>query len=131
MTIELNEESYIVGMWFSSCPKTSNNWLACVIKDPDNPKQYKIWSRFRYSKGSDAWDGKDEKSWMVGHTSETTTEEDIINGLNGIQSTISPGYSDIDKIIVKGNLDKLIGLSEGKEWMNIRQCALNEVINEY
>jgi hypothetical protein len=43
MSIEINEKSYIVGLWFSSDPITENNWLACIIRDPENPKKYKGW----------------------------------------------------------------------------------------
>jgi hypothetical protein len=31
--IELDDKSYIVGMWFSSNPKTNDDWMACVIRE--------------------------------------------------------------------------------------------------
>jgi hypothetical protein len=48
MTIELDEKSYIVGMWFSSCSKTGNDVLMCVIAHPKKKGLFKGWSRTRY-----------------------------------------------------------------------------------
>lgn len=121
MAIELSEESYIVGVWYSSCPKTNNNWLACFVKNPENPKKYKGWSRFRYSNGPEIFDGHDEKSWTaLSSNDENKTDEDIIEFMDKMQNLIEAGYPEKDQIIVKGGLEKLIELSKDKPWMHMR-----------
>jgi hypothetical protein len=122
--IELNDKSYIVGIWYSSCPKTYNNWLACAIKDPENPNRYKIWSRFRYAKGDKIFDGEDEKSWTTLYTKENIQESNVIDNLNEGQLAIKEGYPEMDRIIVKGELKKLVKLSKDKEWMHMREERL-------
>jgi hypothetical protein len=120
MTIELDDKSYVVGMWFSSDPKTNNDWLACMIKDPNNPKKYKGWSRFRYTKDDKIFDSEDEKSWTNFESSDTNTEDEIIAIMDSMQNAIETGYPVKDKMIVKGSLKKLIELSKSKSWMNIK-----------
>ncbi len=120
MTIELDDKSYIVGMWFSSCPKTENNWLACFIKDPENKKRFKGWSRFRYSKGNEVFNGEDEKNWTTIYSDENKTEKDILELMKSAQEKIEEGYPDKDQIIVQGDLRKLMKLSESKPWMHMR-----------
>ena len=122
--ISLDDESYIVGMWFSSCPKTENNWLACVVRDPKKPKAYKGWSRFRYVKDNNVFDSDDEKSWTTFDVQENTSQERIIEILRQMQDAIKEGYPDMDEIIVKGGLKKLIPLAKGKPWMNIETHPL-------
>lgn len=119
MTIELDDKSYIVGIWFSSNPKTNSNWLGCVIKDPDNPKKYKGWSRFRYAKDRKIFDSNDEKKWNTFISAENKTENDMIEIMKGLQSSLDVFFPEKDKIIVKGNLIKLIKLSKRKKWMNM------------
>lgn len=120
MAIELDDKSYIVGLWFSSCPKTENNWLACFVRDPENPKRYKGWSRFRYSKGTEVFNSEDEKSWTTLYSDENKTEQDILKFMKLAQDSIEEGYPDKDKIIVQGDLKKLMKLSENKHWMHMR-----------
>lgn len=119
--IELNDKSYIVGMWFSSNPLNNNDWMACVVKDPDNPERYKGWSRFRYVKDSKIWDSEDEKSWTTLKTTDKKTDDEIIEMFNMMQEHIKAGYPDTDKIIVKGSLKNLMELSEKHPWLNIKQ----------
>lgn len=121
MAIELNDKSYIVGFWFSFNPISNNNWLACVIKDPDDPMKYKGWSRFRYVKDDKIWDGEDEKSWCTFSSKENATEDDMIEVMNSAQKEIEEGYPEKDKVIVKGDIHKMMKLSKGKEWMHIKE----------
>lgn len=130
MTIEINEKSYIVGIWFSSNPITENNWLAGVVRDPENPKRYKGWSRFRYVKDDKIFDSEDEKKWTDFTSQEHHTEQDMIDFMDLAQVRIEEGYPDKDKIIVKGDIKKLVELSKGKEWMNIKQVPAEEYNNE-
>jgi hypothetical protein len=120
MTIELDDKSYIVGVWYSSDPETLNNWLSCVIRNPDNPKTFKCWSRFRYVKGDKIFDGEDEKNWTTFISNEGHSESDLIALMRDAQEEIAPGYPDKDKIIVKGNLEKLMRLAKDKDWMHLK-----------
>lgn len=121
MTIELDEQSYIVGVWFSWDSFTGNNWMACVIRDPENPEKYKGWSRFRYVRDENIFESADEKSWTAFNVKDQTTEDEIIKLMDSAQTGIEPGYPDKDRIIVKGSLEKLMELSKGKEWMHMKE----------
>ena len=121
MTIELDDKSYIIGMWFSSDPKTNNDWLGCVIKDPDNPLKYKGWSRFRYTKDSKIFDNDDEKSWTTFTSQEGQTEKALIDYMEAAQMVIAPGYPVKDHLMVRGTLKDLIKLSKSKDWLNMKQ----------
>lgn len=109
--IELNDKSYIVGMWFSSDPITNNNWLACVIKDPEQPTRYKGWSRFRYAKDDKIWGSEDEKKWTTFTSQDGVTDEDMIKYMDVAQN-MPVAYPEKDRIIVKGGLKELIKLSK-------------------
>lgn len=121
MTIELDDKSYIVGMWFSSNPKTHNDWMACVIGDPDRPGCFKGWSRFRITKDSKIFDNEDEKKWTYFSSAPHNTEQEMIDIMRGMQKALACEYPDMDKIIVKGDFMKLRRLSKGHDWLNIKQ----------
>lgn len=127
MTIELTDKSYIVGMWFSRHPDTNDNWLACVVKDPDNSNRYKGWSRFRYNKDDKIWKSHDEKSWSTFVSHENCTDEDMIHFMESLQTQIEEQYPDKDNIIVQGGLSKLMELAKNKPWMNLRHVPVEEV----
>lgn len=120
MTIEFNEESYIIGLWFSTNPITGNNWLAAILRDPDNPERFKGSYRFRYIKDNKVFDSRDEKSWTDFICPEHATEEEILKFMDVAQKGIEEGYPDKDKIIVLGGVKKLMELSKDKSWMFIK-----------
>jgi hypothetical protein len=126
MTIEIDKDSYIVGMWFSNDPESNNDWLGCVIRHPDNPKQFKGWSRFRYVKYTSIFDSKDEKSWTTLTSAEGATEESMIRSMESVQKLLEPGYPDKDCMMVHGSLDKFMKLAKDKPWMNIQQVGIEE-----
>lgn len=119
--IELDDKSYIVGMWFSSNPVTNNDWMACVIADPERPGAFKGWSRFRTRKDDKIWDSEDEKRWTIIQSAEGHDEQFMIKTMREMQETLKCAFPDIDKIIVKGNLKKLMRLSDGHDWLNMKQ----------
>lgn len=125
MTIELNDESYILGMWFSFDPLTENSWLGCVIKDPTNPKRFKGWSRFRYKKDKKIFDSDDSKNWHTFTSDENTHEDFIIKTMEAIQNRISIKYPEKDFIRVNGDLKKLISLSKDKDWLHFKSNPLH------
>jgi hypothetical protein len=119
--IELDDKSYIVGMWFSSNPITNNDWMACIIRDPENKKGFKGWSRFRYTKDAKIWDSEDEKRWTAFRSAPGATEQYMIDVIEQTQQHLTCEFKNTDKIIVKGNLKKLMELSEGHDWLNMKQ----------
>ncbi len=123
--IELDDNSYIIGVWFSSNPVTGNNWLAAVVRDPENPQKYKGWSRFRYIRDTKVFDSDDEKSWTTFYSQEGQTEDDMIDFMDKAQIEIEQGYPDKDKIIVLGSLKELMELSKDKEWMFMKTKKAN------
>lgn len=126
MTIEIDEKSYIVGFWFSVNPETDNNWLACVIRDPENPRRYKGWYRFRYVKDSKVFDSDDEKSWMGFYTQEDEKEDTIIEIMDGLQHELKVGYPKTDRTIVKGGMKDFVALTKDKDWIHMKQVPLND-----
>ena len=119
MTIEINDESYIVGIWFSSNPETGDDWLALIIRDPDNPKAYKGFSRFRYTKGKQTTGFDDEKSFTYFKSDKKHAEDDLIDLMDLSQRTIERGYPEKDKVIIKGDSNKFRELLKDKSWMNM------------
>lgn len=119
--IELDEKSYIVGMWFSNNPVTNNDWMSCVIADPKKKGFFKGWSRFRTAKDSKIWDSEDEKKWYTFTSQEGQDEDYMIKTMNETQAHLSKAFKDMDKIIVKGGLKKMIKLSDGHPWLNMKQ----------
>ncbi len=113
--IELDDNSYIVGIWFSSCPKTGNDWMGCLIKNPEDSTNYQGWSRLRYVNTKSS--GEDEKIWRHFTTKDNESEEEMIKFMDLTQSRMDEVYSVQDKIIVKGSLSKLISLSKDKDWL--------------
>lgn len=126
MTIEIDEKSYIVGIWFSSDPVTENNWLAGIVRDPENSLRYKGWSRFRYVNDTKVWNSNDEKSWTTFTSQEHATDEDMIKFMELAQKEIEGGYPEKDKIIVQGDLKKLIKASQGKSWMHLKTAPVEQ-----
>lgn len=119
--IELDEKSYIVGMWFSSNPVTHNDWMSCIVRDPKDPTRFKGWSRFRTTKDAKIWNSEDEKKWTQFASQEGHTEQYMIDTMNATQEHLKAAYKDTDKIIVKGGLKKLMKSSEGHDWLNMKQ----------
>jgi len=110
--IKINHKSYILGIWFSSHPITKDNWMGCVMKDPENDQTYNLDHRF--------YNAKDEsKSWTnvsfkLKDEQKPKWEEIIFNHLEEIQNRIEKGYPDKDKLIVQGNATKFLSLSKEK-----------------
>lgn len=121
MTIELDDKSYIVGMWFSSNPNNNDDWLGCVIHDPKKPGCFKGWSRFRYAKSGKIFDNDDEKSWTTFYSREGDTEQTMIDFMTMAQKQIEPGFPVIDNLMVRGTLKDLIKLSDTKDWLNMKR----------
>lgn len=119
--MELNDNTYLIGIWFSSNPHTLDSWLCHAIKDPDNPDKYKVFYRFRYKKDDKIFNSEDEKNHYEFGFNDTQSEDYIIDFIDKIQSLIEPGYPEKDKIIIKGNVDKMFSLCKDKPWFNIRK----------
>lgn len=92
-----------------------------MVRDPENPNRFMGWSRFRYVRDEKIFDSEDKKSWTNFSSSEGATENQMIAYLTIMQRGIEPGYPEMDHIIVKGDLKKLMALAKDKPWMNIKQ----------
>lgn len=121
--IELNEESYILGVWFGECQKTLNNWMCIWIKIPGSINKFEGHYRHCYKKDNLIWDSKDEKLWCkISNTKqEEEDEEKIISKMNDIHETIKTMYPCVDKIIVKGDFYKFMEMSKDKIWLHIKE----------
>jgi len=114
--IVINDKSYILGIWFSSHPVTKNNWMAFIMKDPENDQTYKLDYRF--------YDAKDEsKSWtnatfQLSEKQKLDWEEIIFSHLEEVQNRFEKEYPEKDKLIVQGNSEKLFSLAKEKKWLN-------------
>lgn len=126
MTIELDDKSYIVGMWFSSTPESNDDWLGCAIIDPENPRKFKIWTRFRKANSGEVWDNDDEKRWTIFTSAEDLPEEEVIKLMESAQQVIEEGFPDKDCLMVRGGLAKLMELSDSKHWLNMKQVKADD-----
>jgi hypothetical protein len=125
--IEIDSDSYIVGFWYASCPRTNNNWLCCIIRDPDNPKRYKGWYRFRYSKGDKIFDSDDEKTWVSFTSINDETEFEAIGKMNDMQrNAIKMLYPDIDCLMIQGDISTFLEKAKTKEWMHLKCVPLED-----
>lgn len=118
--IELNENSYIVGIWYSENPG-SGNWLCCVIADPDKKGFFKGWSRTRITNDDKIFDSTDEKRWLNFDSKEGQTEDQMIETINVLHHASAMAYNFLDKIMVKGDLKKLMKLSKDHHWMHMKE----------
>lgn len=119
--MQLNENTYLIGIWFSSNPSTLDSWLGYAIRDPDNPDKYKIFYRFRHKKDGQIFDSQDEKYHYGFLSNDGQSEDDIINLIDQIQSSIELAYPEKDKVIIKGDVVKMFSLCKDKSWFHIKQ----------
>jgi hypothetical protein len=121
MTIELDEKSYIVGIWFSSCSETGNDVLMCVIAHPEKKGFFKGWSRTRYCNSPEIFNNDDKKNWYSFISREGQTEEYMIETMDTLHQASRMAYDYLDKIIVRGSLEKLMEMAPKHHWMNMQQ----------
>lgn len=122
--IEIDETTYIVGIWFSSSPLTNKNWMACIIKDPENTNKCKGWIRFRHVKGDKIFNSEDVKQWMTFISKENESEDEAINSIELFQKEVQLIYPYKDKIIVKGDINKMMSMSKNKDWIHTKDNEL-------
>lgn len=118
--IKLDENSYMVGIWFASSTKTGNDWMAYLIADPENKGLFKIYMRTRYKKDEKIFDSKDEKSWMIATSKEGDDEEFMINMLDTMHQASRMAYDELDKIIIKGDVVKMMEMAKDKDWIHLK-----------
>lgn len=118
--IKLDEESYIVGIWFSSSSTTNNDWMACVVADPENKGRFNIYTRSRYGKDDKIFDSDDTKSWYLHKSSEGQDEDYLIDIVNKLQDMSKIAYDELDKVIVKGSVEKLLEMADAHPWLHLK-----------
>lgn len=124
--IELLQDDYIVGFWYSNCPKTENNWLCCVKRNRENKMRYEGTYRFRYKRDDKVFDSSDEKSWMSFESKEDQTEQEMIASIDEIQKNMRFLYPDMDFLLVQGDLALFMEKSKTKDWMHIKQVEIEK-----
>lgn len=118
--IEFTEGSYIVGLWFASCPKTNDNWMCCVQRSSENPNRYYGTYRFRYNKDDKIFDSDDEKSWQSFQSKFDETEEAVIKSINDIHDVIGLKYPEKDFLLIQGGVEKFLEKARTVPWMNMK-----------
>ena len=123
--IEMNDNTYILGLWYSNDPRTGNNWLCFIERDDSPDGDWKGVYRFRYKRDEKIFNSKDEKSWMTieGRKNKSIpkmTEDQMIEYMDKFQLQLSGGYPDMDKMIVRDGLKDFLEKAKEKDWMNLR-----------
>jgi len=118
--IEIDENSYVVGMWWASDPVTNNNWLCCVQRSKTNPKCFEGHYRFRYHEDDKIFDSKDRKSWVSFVSKEDEKEEEVIKSINILQSVVALKFPEIDFIPGGGCIKKFFEIAKTKPWMHMK-----------
>lgn len=117
---DLKEDDYILGVWFIAWETC--DWVASIQKKDDG--DYQLRYRFRYynEESTSPFDGKDRKSIYSG-TTPFRDEEKIIAEIDNVQNRMIEDRPALlrDRIIVRGNAEKLIDALKGKEWAHIKK----------
>lgn len=131
MTLQLQDNDYILGIWFSESKNFGN--IMVIMKKGDNDKTWEGHVRIRYysSKSSDPFNGEDEKSFY-GISFKDAIESEMIekieefiknftcNDLFGeLKSLDHPFIS--DRVIVQGNLDIMMDKVKDKDWFHLKK----------
>lgn len=117
--IELDGDTYILGFWFAH-DIPGNDCMACVVKQKGEDV-FKGWSRFRDRKDDKFANSDDVKRWTAFTCKPEHTEEDIIKALGQMQSFITIRYPYPDKLIIKGDMSKMVELAPQKDWLQMRK----------
>lgn len=102
--MEYREGDYILGFWVVSDPGV-HDWMANAAKRADSGDWELEW-RFRYYKGEEVWDGKDEKSWYGGTIGGEAPEEVVINAMEVMQKAlVAEGFGESTETIMVQSTD--------------------------
>jgi len=117
--IELDENDYIIGVWFSSCPTTGNNWMLFIKLNKENPKRYLGAYRIHCLKTGD-------KFWVDIENTNDRTEDEMIEQADEIQRASACVFPEVDRIIVQGNVKKFLELAKETEWLGIKEFDIKK-----
>lgn len=112
------QSDYILGVWFAES-KNGDNFYIFVKKEVSG-----LWigqMTFRHHKDPDPWADKDEK-YHKNFTSDSKTEEEVIETINSLFSSASIAYNAYtDILMVQGDLTKFIQLAKTREWLHMKK----------
>lgn len=131
MTIQLQDNDYILGIWFSESKNFGN--IMVIMKKGDHDKTWEGQVRIRYysGKSSDPFDGEDGKSFYnfsYKNSTESETIEKIEefikdftlnDSFGALKSLEYPFIS--DRVIVQGNLDIMMDKVKNKDWFHLKK----------
>lgn len=120
MTIELNEKSYILCIWFASCPQTENDLMITVIKDPDKEGYWKGKMRVRQKIDDNIFDSNDLKTWYSFETNVPMTEDEMIRKQHEMMESTKVLFPEIDFVIVQGGVEAFLEKAKEKPWMHMK-----------
>ena len=120
MTIEFNDDSHIIALWFSESPE-GNNWLACAQRD-NKTQEIRVDYRFRYKKDDYAFNSKDEKSWYTVKPKKEDSNEKIIDTFRLIQKAGTHlGFPYHDEVMINGGTQEFLDKTKDKPYMQMKQ----------
>jgi hypothetical protein len=122
--IEMNQDDYVLGMWF--CPSVAEDmdWLGIAYRRDD---RFVLDYRFRYYDPTsvDPFDGKDTKSWFTIRFDEGTDEDEVFRAVNVVLEELrrSGLFRGVDSTIVLGTWDDLITSASGRGYLHFQDAA--------
>ncbi len=124
MTIELTDDSYILGFWYCHDPLTQNDWMLCMQRSRKTGKWHADY-RFRYRQDDKIFGSEDKKSWYrinyKDDGSPPENDEELEHKMDGFQQHMRMMFPDASKLMIKGGLKDLLEKSKNVPWMHIRQ----------
>ena len=124
MTIELKENTFVIGMWFVSHDPAKPvedrmDWMACVQRSIDPTDDWHLTYRFRYHNSPDPH-GEDRKSWYSATIDYTTSVTYIEETMERLVDVIQPQCGgERDYVRVHGDGIKALELIQQRPWCHI------------
>jgi hypothetical protein len=114
--IELNESSYVLGLWFIQWDEC--NWMCCAYRDGDEA-DWKIRYRFRYFADDRVFDSDDRRSWYGVTVSSRVLESEMAQKMEAFALLVSIARNaPIERLIVHGSINKLTELARDSPWFH-------------
>lgn len=121
--IELTEDSYIVGFWFSS-DEDGNDWLCCIIKRKGE-SEWKGWFRTRERKDDKFANSDDVKRWVkFTMDANEESEDEVIKVGDRMQALASELFPFPERVLIHGGIQEMIEKTKNVDWFQTRQFGI-------